>query len=242
MNSPARLLRSAALALLVATLLSGCATAPQQAFDREQATSIKTVVIAQRPNQPDYTVDIIGHPGQSFGLVGGLIEMADAMAKMKQLTPVIDPAETRLQDRFSAALAQRLTAAGYAVQVIELRSIPSQDADLLTQVKALAKADAVVAVGMLGSYVAAGLSTPYSPNVRVLVRMLDMTSGATLYRESLNYGPAPQLQGPVLLSVDPKYRFANFEAVLANPGLARGGLLAGLDPLAQQIAQDLKPK
>ena len=39
---------------------------------------------------------------------------------------------------------------------------------------------------------------------------------------------------------DPRYRFLNMDALTADPTLARDGLVDGLDPLAAQIADDLK--
>ena len=229
----------AAAALLV--LLGGCAQpSKKQAFNREMASTIKTVVIAQRPNQTEYMVDIVAHPGQSFGLVGGLFEDLEGLAKMNRLTAVINPVETRLQDRFSAKLSERLVAAGYATKLVVLPSISPKNDELLAKVKAQADGDAVLAIAVYGRYRAAGVSSFYLPQVAVRARLLNSATGAVLYEESIDYGFTMAPSDSVVLPSDPQYRFATFEALLADPVKAREGLLIGLDPLAAQVAADLK--
>lgn len=236
-----RILRPWLVATALLLLLGGCAQPPKkQAFNRAMAATIKTMVIAQRPNQTEYMVDIVAHPGQSFGLVGGLIEGIDGLAKTNRLTAVINPGETRLQDRFSAKLSERLAAAGYATRLVVLPSIPPKNDELLAKVKAQADGDVVLAIAMYGRYVAAGITSLYLPEVRVSVRLLDLASGAVLYEESIHYGTAMPQSESLLLPSDPQYRFATFDALVADGAKAREGLLAGLDLLAAQVAADLK--
>ena len=223
-------------------LLAGCAQpAKKQSFDRERAKSLKTVVLAQRPNQDAYLMNIQAMPGQDFGAIAALIEGADEKSKSDRLAKAIDPAETRLQERFSAKLQQKLAAAGYETRLVVLPSIPSKDDELLAQVKAKGTGgDAVLAIAMFGEYAAAGPGGEVLPKVGAYVRVVDTNSGALLYQERLAYCFALAQSDATVLPCDPRYRFKNVDALVADPAKAREGLIAGLDPLAARVAADLK--
>jgi hypothetical protein len=72
----------------------------KQAFNKDASVAIKAVAISQPQIQDEYETVILGHPGTSFGLIGGLTATADMQSKTNQLTAVIDPKELRLQERF----------------------------------------------------------------------------------------------------------------------------------------------
>jgi hypothetical protein len=233
-----------AWAALVAALalMAGCAQPMQkQGFDGMRAVAIKTLVVAQRPNQDAYTVRFQGLPGQDLGAVAALIQGVDEKARSDQLTKAIDPAQTRLQDRFSTTLQQKLAAAGYETRHVVLPRIPSKDEELLAQVKARGSSgDAVLAIAMFGEYTAVGAGGEHLPKIGAYVRVIDMASGAPLYQESLAYCAPPSGSGAVVLPCDPRFRFRNFEALVAEPAKARDGLIAGLDALAARVAADLR--
>jgi hypothetical protein len=232
--------RPALAAALV--LLAGCAQpTKKQSFDRERAMAVKTVVVAQRPNQDSYPVRLQRYPGQDLGLVASLIEDADERSQSDRLTKAVDPAETRLQERFSAKLQQKLAAAGYATRLVVLPRIPSKDDELLAQVKAKGMGgDAVLAIGMFGAYAAAGRLTAYQPKISVSIRVVDTRAGARLYQEDLEYCFTLARSDAAVLPCDPRYRFENFDALVADPAKAREGLITGLDALAARVAADLK--
>ncbi len=233
-----------AWAALVATLalMAGCAQPmPKQSFDRTRAMAIKTLVVVQRPNQDAYTVSFQGLPGQDLGAVAALIQGADEKARSDRLTKAIDPAQTRLQDLFSTTLQQKLTAAGYETRHVVLPRIPSKDEELLAQVKARGTSgDAVLAIAMFGEYTAVGAGGEHLPKIRAYVRVIDNASGTPLYQEWLVYCALPTGSDAAVVPCDPRYRFRNFEALVAEPAKAREGLIAGLDPLAARVAADLK--
>lgn len=224
-------------------LLAGCAQPPmKQSFDRDRAAkTIKTVIVAQRTNQDTYTVSFEGLPGQDLGAVAALIQGADEKARSDRLTKAIGPAETRLQERFSAKLQQKLAAAGYETRHVVLPSIPSKDEELLAQVKARGlHGDAVLAIGMFGEYTAVGAGGEHLPKISAHLRAVDTASGALLYQESLAYCAKRAGSDAAVLPCDPRYRFRNFEALVADATQAREGLMAGLEPLAARVAADLK--
>jgi len=230
-----------ALAAIAAlALLAGCAQAPKkQAFNRDAATHIKSIVLTQAPNQDSYEAAVLGHPGMSFGLIGGLIAAADMQAKSSKLSAAIDPTLTRLQDRFSERLSENLARAGYQTQVVVLPK-DTKEEQIVTVARQKASGDAVLAVGLIGAYWAAGPSSDYFPRLLVRVRQIEAASGNTLYEDTFTYGYAnPQAQ-TIHLASDAQYRFADIDALVADPDKTRQGWYAGLDAIAAQIAADLK--
>jgi len=223
-------------------LLAGCAQPTvKQGFDRERAKAIKTIIVAQRANQDAYTVSFQGLPGQDLGAVAALIQGADEKSRSDRLTKAIGPAEMRLQERFSATLQQKLAVAGYETRHVVLPSIPSKDEELLAQVKARGlQGDAVLAIGMFGEYTAVGAGGEHLPKIGAHLRVVDTATGALLYQESLAYCAQRAGSDAVVLPCDPRYRFRNFEALVADAAQAREGLMAGLEPLAARVAADLK--
>jgi hypothetical protein len=226
------------LGVLLATL-GACAPMPQ-AFNREAAANIKTVVIAQRPNQTEYGVRVVSNPSFNAGLIGGLIEDAASLSRTQRLAPLIKPEEMRVQERFSAKLQEKLTAMGYATKIVVLPNLAGSDPELLARVKLQAQADAVLVVPMYAQYGAIGLASQHLPWVSVSARLLDGTTAATLYASTVNYGFTVYPTDPSTLPAAPQYRFADIEALVADPAKAAEGLLAGLDLLVARVAGDLK--
>jgi len=233
-----RLIRVGA-ALAVVVLLGACAQLPKQAFNREAATHVHALIVTQDRNQTSYEAAVLGHPAMSFGLIGGLIAAADMQYKSGKLTAAIDPVETRLQERFTATLAEHLARSGYETSTVVLPA-GSKDVDVVAYAKSHAKGDAVLVVHLYGGYWAAGPSTDYQPRLSAPIRLVDLYSGKVLYEDVISYGYAPAQDKTIHFASDSKYRFANIDVLTGDPALTRAGLLDGLDPVAHQIAEDIK--
>jgi hypothetical protein len=231
--------RRAAMVLVSVGLLAGCAQVPRQAFNAQAAAHVKKLVVAHPENQVEYPVQIIGHPGHSFGLIGGLVAAADMQAKSTKLTTAIDAKETRVQERFAERLKDRLNKAGYEAVVVTLPKGTTVDQGL-AQAKLKASGDAIVVVDLYAGYWAAGPSTDYFPRMVAKVKTFDAKSDKVLYEDSISYGYAmPQAQ-TVHLASEPSYRFASIDTLVADPAKARQGLYVGADALAAQIVSDLR--
>jgi len=233
------LLRMAA-ALAFAAVVTGCAVQPlpRQAFNAAAASHIKTVVVTQAPNQESYEAAVLGHPGMSFGLIGGLVAAADIQAKSSKLTAAIGPSETRLQERFAQRLAERLRETGYEVQLAPVPKDAKED-EALAAARQTRTGDAVLLVNLVGAYWAAGPSTDYFPRLLVKVKELD-AAGKTIYEDTFTYGYAVANAQTVHLASDQKYRFKDIDVLVADPALTRDGLFEGIEAVVSQIANDLK--
>lgn len=232
-------IRSLAAVLVSVVFASGCAQMNKQAFNKEANLALKSVAISQPQIQDEYETVVLGHPGLSFGLVGGLIAAADMQSKTDRLTAVIEPKELRLQDRFVAKLSESLGKTGYTTKVVPVPKEISDD-QVVDYVKKNATVDAVLAVKMRGSYLAAGPTTDYFPYIYVNVKKVHAQTGAILYEDNFTYGYTMQNMQTVHFASDSSYRFATIDNLTADPVKTRQSLISGIDGIAEQIALDLK--
>jgi len=104
------------------------------------------------------------------------------------------------------------------------------------------EADAILHVfyGQVGYY-APSADSSYFPLVQLGARMVDRKSWQTVYYSQLAYRP-PGWRAQVLYyaaDADPRYGFANFEALMAGFERSVEGLVLGQNRLAARIAHDL---
>jgi len=224
---------------VAAALLAGCAQVPRQAFNAAGAANIHKIVVTRAQNQDEYDVNMVGHPGVSFGLIGGLIAAADLQSKTTDLTKAIDPKETRLQERFADMLSTQLKTDGYDTEVIVLPK-DSKEEQALSLGKQRPGCDAVLFVDMRAGYWAAGPSTDYFPRIIAKVKAVDTKSDKVLYEDTITYGYAMPRVQTVHLASPPEYRFKDVPTLTADPAKTREGLYQGVDAVAHQIVADLK--
>lgn len=228
------------VALAFAALVAGCAQPlKKQAFNRESAAHIHTVVVTRSENQDEYQAYMLGHPGMGFGLIGGLVAAADMQGKTNRLTAAMDAKEVRLQERFSEKLKESLAKAGYQTAVVVLPK-DTKPEQVLAAAKQRASGDAVLFVNLYGGYWAAGPSSDYFPRMAAQVKTFDTRTEKVLYEDTITYGYAMPRAETVHLASDPAFRFANIDLLVADPAKTRQGLYRGIDALAEQIVADLR--
>jgi hypothetical protein len=233
--------RTRALMLLAAlALLAACAPMQKQAFNRDAGTRIAKLVLVQWPTEDSYHAEVEAHPGNSFGLIGGLIADADNASKGKSLTTAVKPQDTRLRERMTVRLQERLAVAGYTSNVLVLPPGTRNDERLVDSVKANAQGDALLIVFVRAGYKAAGTSTEYVPEVTAYVKAVDHMSKAVLYEDRFSYGYTTPQSQDVHFDAGARYRFANIDSLTADPERARQAWYDGVDLIAAQIATDLR--
>ncbi len=222
-------------------VLTGCVQAPKkQAFNAVAAKQISTVVVTEFEEPKEYVAAILGHPGVSFGLIGGLIAAADQSSKTNRLTEAISPATTKLQAQLVQDVSKRLTAQGYQVTTFAVPKDMVFDATLAAAKNAHPSAQTVLRLGMGISYLAAGPSSDYMPSLRVRATMINASTSDVLYEELLEYGFSLAGSQAVVIPHDKKYQFADIDKLVTQAPLARQGLQEGVGLIADQIANDLK--
>jgi hypothetical protein len=228
--------------VMVVLFALGCAApTKRQAYNADANSQIREVVIAQMQNQESFEAVIIGHPAESFGLVGGLLAAAETQHKSNRLTAAVDAAQTKLQERFSQMLQEGLVAQGYSVRVLVVPKDVGED-QVLAFVRKAAKADAVLVAAISGGYWAAGPMSDYQPRLQAQLQAVKLDSGATLYEDTFTYGLSYGTPDTVHFAADPKYRFRDVDAMVADPARVREGWVEGLKLITAQVLKDVKPR
>lgn len=236
--------------LLVATVLTGCATIEKQAFNRDANTSVKKVALIEPRPSTGFGILIQNHPALHLGLIGAAAYAAEMNSKSSTLDAAMKPLGWSLTESLSTAVAQELSKSGYEVVRVDLKR------DSLTLVKDYGEyksnpafapaltADAWIDLATRDPlYVANGPTSDYLPSIGLTVRMVSAKDQAVLYREDFLYGYVFQMGRlqPVLIPSAPEFRFANMAALTADPKKTLEGMAQGVPLLAKKIVEDLAP-
>lgn len=233
-------------ASLVATLflLVGCAGLPEVPYDRSSA-HIETIglVAPSFPDEPN--VVLASNVGQSFGLIGALIEEGMRANRVSSFERVLKEKDFSARKTFVATLTDALAADGYEIKTIDR---PAGKTDFLetyaTNADLPVDAFLDVAVYTYG-YIAAGIgsSTPYRPMIILKARLVKASDRAVIMQNQVAYNPigfgsaAAKL---VTIPPDPSYQFTDFDSLMADPPKAVTGLRTAVQQSAQTLSTLLK--
>jgi hypothetical protein len=233
-----RLFRAAAAVVAMAIWLAGCAT-PGIPFDRASAGGIKTVGIVTPSFPDDAEVVLASTVGQSFGLIGGLIDAGMQANRDSKFNAALRVRNFAARDAFVAALTEKLRAEGYEVVAVPA-SRDKKDFLANYPTGAEPRVDAYLdAVASGYGYVAAGIrsSTPYRPTLVVRARLVSAKNAAVLMQDVVAYNPVAPT-GPskaVTIAPDPAYQFVDFDALMSDADRAALGLKSAVEQSAQSV-------
>ena len=232
-----RLAGARALAVAATIALASCATVPKQAYNRTAHPDIKVVgVIAVAPTA-EYTVANLGHPGQAFGLIGAAIAISDMQSKSTEFTAAAKARGLDVAASFQERLVAAIEARGYRVKIVKAER---PKAGFLERYDGLdADADAYVDATISAGYACASSTADYFPIVLSGVRIVKRGSREIAYNETIAYGYEWKYGQPVQIPADPKYRFKDFAAIMADVPVAVEGLTDGVPKVIAQIERDL---
>jgi hypothetical protein len=230
------------VAVLIGTalLLSACAGQPEIPFDKSTAGDIKTIGIVTMsiPDQP--SVRLASDIGQSFGLIGALVDAGMESSRNSQFWAEIDGAHNPPPALFAADMAAALREHGYDVKTID---VPKRDSGFLKTYPPAADGhvDAYLDVTFIGigyGYMAAGIgkSTPYRPFAYVNCRLVRASDQQVLMQDLVFYNPVNGTSKIVTVTADPTYTFTDFDALHADPKKARDGMDDAFRQTAEAIA------
>lgn len=226
------------ISLLIAISLTGCASVSKQAFNKENSKHIKTLTLAKQEAPESYGINIVAHPAANFGLVGGLIAVADLESKGSILTKALDPKSTKLREQLSLKLNEALNKAGYSIEVVA-HTEEKEPTAMIAGLRSKSKTDVILATNINASYIAAGPTTPYYPYVRADVALADIQSGKILYQDTITYGYAFPNSKTIHLGTGSDFQFENIDKLVEQKDKARAGLAAGIEAIINQVTFDL---
>ena len=241
MQTSFRLLIAGALALG----LSACST-PEIPFDKTSAGIQRIGLLTPGfPSGP--SVILASDPGQSFGLVGALVDAGLQSNRDSRFKAILISNGFEASDDFWSDLVAQLQKDGYAVARVPAYRDRS---DFMKQIPAAAEpVDAYldVVVDNYG-YIAAGIggSNPYRPFVILQCKLVRASDSAVLMQDriavnAVNQGGggwgAPKL---ITLSPDPSFAFPEMEDLTRNPKQAVDGTRSAFAQSTDEVGKLLR--
>ena len=224
--------------LLVCVLsFAGCSSAPpKQSFNAEANAAIKHITVANPPTVDEVRVVMLTHPGQSFGLLGGLAAVADMASKTKRYNEVVGN-EVAWDKYVTQQIQVELQRVGYKASKVMLRKAGKGEAAFLDKYPAIPSADAVLDFYYDVGQIASGATTNYVPTVKLRVRLTDLQQQTVLYEQQFTAGLATNREDITFPPVGREY--SNIGALVANSTESVESLKAGIQQIAKRIAADL---
>lgn len=226
--------------LAAAVILAGCAGQPEIPYDASSAGTIRSIGVLT-PDMPDHpTARLATTVGQSFGLVGALVDAGMQDNRDKHLWGVMIDANFLPRTAFPADMIAALEAKGFSAKLIPtmrksagyLRTYPAP---------ADANVDAYLDLSFIGDgygYLSSGIgaATPYRPFVYLNCKLVRASDGAVLMQDTILYDPIAQTDKTVTVSPDPAYAFETFDMLEASPRKAVEGEDVAFHQVAKTIA------
>jgi hypothetical protein len=234
-----RLIRGAAAAALLA--LAGCAGQAEIPYDKSAEGGIKTVGVLTVDMQEEPSARLASDVGQSFGLIGALVDAGMQSQRDSTLAGIMKSAGFSPRDAFQAALISSLQAHGYAAQIVP---VTRPGSGYLKQYPPAgeSKVDAYLDITVFDyGFLAAGIgsSTPYRPFIYLHCKLVRASDGAVLMQDGVLYDPIDRVINPrekdVTVSPDPAYVFENSSTMWNTPKK----VVAGEDAAFHQTADAL---
>lgn len=230
-------------AVIAAAFVAACALQPIP-YDRSTAGEIKTIGVVT-PAVPDRAAVILASSvGQSFGLIGGLIDAAMQENRETKFNAAIEPRDFSAVDTCLAEIRTRLQEEGYTVVMVPVERTGKEFLQSYPPPGSEPKVDAYLDLVVSYGYIAAGIgSTPYRPNVYVTARLIRASDSAVLMQDAVSYNPVgPYAANSKAVSIppDPNFQFSNFDSLVGNPGLAVKGMQTSIVQSTKIIGQRLQ--
>ncbi|MEO8628464.1 MAG: hypothetical protein ABI612_10235 [Betaproteobacteria bacterium] len=226
------------LAILLILAASGCATVPNQPYNKMANERIRTIAVVTVPDPAQYEVGMLMHPTMGFGLVGGLIAAADTSSKTKTFSDQDLVHHLALGNEMTIALNEAFAQNGMEVIAVDGGKGPRTE---FLKDYPVAKCDAYLDVAIaLAGYRAQYASTPYLPTLFAPVRLVDARTKTVLYTTEVFITDGKIPKGGEQISPNASYSFVDFKSLTSDPDKAVKGLKEATRKIAAQIAADLK--
>jgi hypothetical protein len=225
------------------SLIAACSTFPTQEFNKSANANLHAIAVAPLgiPEKP--AVIILNAVGNSFGLIGGIVEATRAANASNELVGELKTGNLDYKTYLPAHIITALQAEGFTIRAVDGARAQGETGKFLSKPPLPPDADATldIYVSYVG-YIAAGATTDYRPAVHIEARLLDRKTQKVLFADQIyynNFSPNFAKQA-ISIEPDPAATFKDRAAMLAAPEAVARGLNEGLDAVSQELARQLK--
>ena len=226
------------------SLLPGCASVQNVSLDKTSRAPLKSVALLRIDESQFFQVhDLSGMSAALGGAIGGAIQGSVDHMRTKQFLQTVNDKNIKFADTMIAQLKVELEKSGIQMEYLSDKS-PKLAADQKTDDYSdiATDKDAILNVwfGATGFVNTAKLSTEYQPWLIVNARLVDPKTKTIIYQKTFNVGYEAKINNAIFLSLDPKYKFGNFDDLMSHIDLGIEALTSAEALVASQIASDIK--
>ena len=193
------------------------------------------------PEKP--TVVIVNALGNSFGVIGSLVEATRASAATNEAVAELAAGNLDYKTYLPAQIDGSLKAQGFETQILTGGRPENAATKFLAVLPDAPGADAVLDtyVSFLG-YAAADARTPYRPAVHIEARLTDIKTNKILFADQIYYNNFVPAAAKTAITIEPdsKAVFADRAAMKAAPPDVANALRVAIDAVSNQLAQQFK--
>lgn len=231
------------LLISVVLFLTACGgNIEKREFNRAANTHIKKIAVLIEDPPEKISVHIVHHAGLSFGLIGGLVALADQESKTSGFNKALSGDKPEIRKIIGEVIS------GYFEQPdsynVSIHHVPKlEKGKFLTSYKGLdLDADAVLEIRFYGTnYVAEYSSSPYRPLVTARSRLSNIETKEVLYLSTIHYGEyGANLENLITLQPDKEFDIENYDQLINSVEKARRGLEVASAKIAERICQEIK--
>lgn len=237
-----RLFVRAAVVVTALAMLAGCANKPAIPYDQTSAGKIRTIGILTPAMPSGPTVHLNGTVGQSFGLVGALIDAGMESSRESDFEDVLASHQFDAEKLLVTNVKQSLEKQGY--KVVDVPVTRQSKTEFMETYPTASGADAyldivVLSYGYIGGVIG---GTPYRPLFETEIRMVDADDASVLMEDKVQYASMGLRipEGYVKIAPDPKYTFDDFDTLTSQSDIAVEGLDVAFEKSADAMGTLLR--
>lgn len=225
--------------VILLLILYGCASVPQQAFEKDSNTKLSSIALLEITNPREFIVLNIGGIGSIFGILGALAENSVAKSNSAEFTNRLKERNVLIGDELRQELKTELSKQGYEVLFLD-GQLPEVKGNVEDYSNINTDADLILHVGYgAAGYLSTQFSFDYKPWLRVSARLVSTSTRQPVYFQAFNYGAELSASGIKQLPSNEKYAYDSFDELLTGIDASIEGIRAGVGLIGNQIAQDL---
>ncbi len=229
------------LAITAIAILSGCAIrVPQQTFDKTANANLSHIALERVEEPEKFHVLSAGGTGFVFGLVGAFAEAQRSKALTADFTTRMR--ELKLGPRMDEALKSELEQRGFKVTyLVDYRPVGAGKEANYSNRKTDADAILVVSWRFVG-YRKDTFEPSLTPYIFTHAKLISPSSGSKFYDQQFLYTPEEpgRVKGAKYLTAVGSPSYESFDLLMESAPEAANAIIAGVRPIAQAIASDLR--
>jgi hypothetical protein len=234
------------IAILIVAV-AGCAKKYESVpFAQPQAGAVQRIAIVTPSMPSGPTAWLATTVGQSFGLLGALIDAGMQASRNDSLEDLLAGQSFQAQESLIAELTSSLESKGYEVVTVPRPATTGKREFLKTYPTSTDQpVDAFLDVIVVGyGYGAAGITSgaPYRPIIYTQNRLVSASTNSILMKDDVLYNPIGLSRDNERVTISPasEYSFTDFDALESNPSKTTEGLTLAFTQTASTISALMK--